>query len=59
MADRLAVLQRIADLALRVRSLERELIPATDTRKVMDLLTQARAELDEALDGLAALDWDR
>jgi hypothetical protein len=57
--DRLAVLQRIADLALCVRTLERELIPATDTRKVVDLLTRARAELDEALEDLVALDRSR
>ena len=53
MSDRLKILERIADLALRVRTLERELGPATDPRRVLDLLKDARSGLDEALRELA------
>ncbi len=58
MPDRLAILQKIADVALRVRTLERELIPATDALKVMRLLNRARVKLDEALADLARLERD-
>lgn len=56
MSDRAGTLERIADLALRVRTLERELVPAADPRRVLDLLKDARVGLDEALRELSALD---
>ena len=59
MDGRLITLERIAALALQVRILERELIPATDVRIVMERLKQARQDLDAELAELSVLDWKR
>ena len=59
MNERLEVLERIADLALQVRTLERELVNSADPRLVMERLTLARLGLDAALTGLGQLDNER
>ena len=48
----LRVFERIAALALQVRTLERELVNNKDPWLVMDRLKEARQELDEALGDL-------
>jgi len=59
MNERLEVLERIADLALQVRTLERELVNSADPRLVMKRLQQARLDLDAALTELGLLDKER
>ena len=48
--QRLETLQRIAALALMLRSLERELAGATDSRLVMERLKETRSDLDAELE---------
>jgi len=57
--ERLRVLERIAALALRLRSLEKELIPTKSPRRVMDELMQTRADIDAELEGLAVIERRR
>jgi hypothetical protein len=59
MNERLKVLERIADLALQVRTLERELLNSADPRLVMERLKQARLDLDAELAELGLLDKER
>lgn len=55
MADRLQLLERIAEKATYLRALERELVPSPEARRVLDTLKQTRLELDELIDDLKRL----
>lgn len=59
MDERLRTLERIASLALQVRTLERKLLNSKDPWLVMDRLKVARLDLDAELKELAAVDRGR